>query len=74
MSVLIKVENTSDSFGVSVHQMERHACTHCGHVSEERRIDKHGLTPRDSTEIVLACGESVTLTALHDTGIPRATY
>jgi hypothetical protein len=75
MSILVKIENTSDSFALGTETVKRrNECPHCGHQPEPSTEPSTIIHPRDSDQRVIKCGDKLILTASFNDGIPPATY
>ena len=75
MSIQVKIINTSDSYGIETARLDRsERCKCCGHLEPARRIDAETILPRDEHERIIKLGDSLILTALMDSGLPRAHY
>ncbi len=49
-------------------------CKCCGHLEPARRVDAETILPRDEHERIIKLGDSLILTALMNSGLPRAHY
>lgn len=75
MSIRVTITNDSDSFAIGTATVEHgKTCPHCGHQSPPWEKPATIIHPRDSSVRIIQCGDKLVLEALHNDGVPPATY